>query len=357
MQKQKELHAQSKKGVRDVYATRIQSKFRGDSARRSTRERMAKIELSRDAKLQRTVDNIFRVIREQMKANRSLYGRALVDAAETFRIMDKDGSGYLDAQEFSGALHRMGLGLTEEQVADVLSLVDKDGDGEIDYDEYIALLAKGDPELAQSEDAQVPPTGQVRRACPVPALSQAGVGQVLERKRRERKEQRRAKKRAAKAKSAAATQGHALGQHIMKPQVHTKHLSSKPDRRLVLTDGCGWCSQDRIRLLEEEQAERELKERVYTSEESAAAVQIQSRFRGRQVQKSLTAIRERFRQAQVADAMAQMFMRPSEQSPREGDDSADYSLIQPEGWVPHDRSFEDDVSRTILVASFGFPNV
>ena len=163
MQKQKELHAQSKKGVRDVYATRIQSKFRGDSARRSTRERMAKIELSRDAKLQRTVDNIFRVIREQMKANRSLYGRALVDAAETFRIMDKDGSGYLDAQEFSGALHRMGLGLTEEQVADVLSLVDKDGDGEIDYDEYIALLAKGDPELAQSEDAQVPPPGQVRR--------------------------------------------------------------------------------------------------------------------------------------------------------------------------------------------------
>ena len=117
------------------------------------------------------------------------------------------------------------------------------------------------------------------------------------------------------------------------------------------------CAQDRIRLLEEEQAERELKERVYTSEESAAAVQIQSRFRGRQVQKSLTAIRERFRQAQVADAMAQMFMRPSEQSPREGDDSADYSLIQPEGWVPHDRSFEDDVSRTILVASFGFPNV
>ena len=93
---------------------------------------------------------------------------------------------------------------------------------------------------------------------------------------------------------------------------------------------------------------------MYTSEESAAAVQIQSRFRGRQVQKSLTAIRERFRQAQVADAMAQMFMRPSEQSPREGDDSADYSLIQPEGWVPHDRSFEDDVSRTILVASFGF---
>ena len=29
VQKQKELHAQSKKGVRDVYATRIQSKFRG----------------------------------------------------------------------------------------------------------------------------------------------------------------------------------------------------------------------------------------------------------------------------------------------------------------------------------------
>ena len=62
-----------------------------------------------------------------------------------------------------------------------------------------------------------------------------------------------------------------------------------------------------IRRLEEEQAERELKERVYTSAESDAAVQIQSRFRGRQVQKSLTAIRERFRQAQVADAMASMF--------------------------------------------------
>jgi Ca2+-binding EF-hand superfamily protein len=50
-----------------------------------------------------------------MKSDRKLYGKALADAAEAFRVMDKDGSGALDAAEFGSALKRMGLGLTAEQ--------------------------------------------------------------------------------------------------------------------------------------------------------------------------------------------------------------------------------------------------
>jgi Ca2+-binding EF-hand superfamily protein len=62
------------------------------------------------------VENIFRVIRAGMKSDRTLYGKVLADAAEAFRVMDTDGSGALDREEFGNALERMGLGLTSEQV-------------------------------------------------------------------------------------------------------------------------------------------------------------------------------------------------------------------------------------------------
>lgn len=94
---------------------KIQARCRGKVARRKTSERMAKVALSNDEKLEKMVDNIFRVIRQHMKSDRKLYGKALADAAEAFRVMDKDGSGALDAAEFGSALKRMGLGLTAEQ--------------------------------------------------------------------------------------------------------------------------------------------------------------------------------------------------------------------------------------------------
>ena len=98
------------------------------------------LRLSREEREERQTSNVFRVIRQQMRGNRSLYGQKLADAQRVFALMDSDGSGTMTADEFSDALARLGLGLTAVQVAEVLAAVDADRSGTIEYDEFVALL-------------------------------------------------------------------------------------------------------------------------------------------------------------------------------------------------------------------------
>ena len=117
------------------------------------------LHLSREERAQRLTNNVFRVIRQQMRGNRSLYGQKLADAQRVFALMDVDGSGTMTAEEFSDALTRMGLGLTAVQVGEVLATVDADGSGTIEYDEFVALLgAEFERPVRESgvEEAQPP---------------------------------------------------------------------------------------------------------------------------------------------------------------------------------------------------------
>jgi hypothetical protein len=45
------------------------------------------------------------VLRQQLAASRSLYGQRLSDPRSVFALMDKDGGGSLDAQEFEAVSH------------------------------------------------------------------------------------------------------------------------------------------------------------------------------------------------------------------------------------------------------------
>ena len=68
-------------------------------------------------------------------AGRRLFGHSLRDTYAAFRAFDRDGSGLLSSQAFSGAMVRLDLGLTEEQLAEVFTSIDEDQSGAIDYAE------------------------------------------------------------------------------------------------------------------------------------------------------------------------------------------------------------------------------
>ena len=48
-----------------------------------------------------------------------------------FRVFDKDGNGYITAQEFKHFMTTMGERFSEEEVDEIIREVDKDGDEEV----------------------------------------------------------------------------------------------------------------------------------------------------------------------------------------------------------------------------------
>ena len=59
---------------------------------------------------------------------------------DVFRMLDKDGSGELDAWEFSEAMQHIGLQLSREELEQVMECLDKDGGGSVDIVEFMARM-------------------------------------------------------------------------------------------------------------------------------------------------------------------------------------------------------------------------
>ena len=110
-------------------------------ALKTSHTQAATVQLTKDEKVGRQAENVFRVIKQQMKSgNRKLYGQNLSNAKQVFELMDKDKGGNLSAAEFGTALDRLGLGLSEKQKDEVLAVVDADGSGTVDYSEFMYIL-------------------------------------------------------------------------------------------------------------------------------------------------------------------------------------------------------------------------
>ncbi|KAF7640415.1 hypothetical protein Mgra_00000235 [Meloidogyne graminicola] len=58
-----------------------------------------------------------------------------------FRVFDKDGNGYITAQEFRHFMTTMGEKFSEEEVDEIIKEFDKDGDEQIDYEEFVNAVA------------------------------------------------------------------------------------------------------------------------------------------------------------------------------------------------------------------------
>lgn len=74
-----------------------------------------------------------------MKATNKETDESLIRLA--FKVFDKDGNGYITAQEFKHFMTTMGEKFSEEEVDEIIKEVDKDGDEQIDYEEFVNSFA------------------------------------------------------------------------------------------------------------------------------------------------------------------------------------------------------------------------
>ncbi|KAJ7944986.1 putative Calcium-dependent protein kinase [Quillaja saponaria] len=66
---------------------------------------------------------------------------------KAFEYFDKDQSGYITVEELENALKKYNMG-DEKTIKEIIAEVDTDNDGRINYDEFVAMMRKGNPELA-----------------------------------------------------------------------------------------------------------------------------------------------------------------------------------------------------------------
>jgi hypothetical protein len=69
----------------------------------------------------------------------------------TLQHFDKDGSGFITADELQEALKSHGdSGQVSSHIKEILQDVDRDNDGRINYDEFCAMMRSGNPQIQQA---------------------------------------------------------------------------------------------------------------------------------------------------------------------------------------------------------------
>jgi hypothetical protein len=90
----------------------------------------------------RQLANLIDVLRQAMAhRSRKLYGKTVRDWKGVFALIDRNGTGSVTQAEFKGAMRRMGLGLSDQQVAELMLVLDPDGTGGIEFHELQRVLA------------------------------------------------------------------------------------------------------------------------------------------------------------------------------------------------------------------------
>ncbi|XP_011026960.1 PREDICTED: calcium-dependent protein kinase 3 [Populus euphratica] len=68
---------------------------------------------------------------------------------KAFEYFDKDKSGYITMEELEQALMKYNMG-DSKTIKEIIAEVDTDHDGRINYEEFVAMMRKGNPELASN---------------------------------------------------------------------------------------------------------------------------------------------------------------------------------------------------------------
>ncbi|XP_070538755.1 calmodulin-like [Ptychodera flava] len=57
-----------------------------------------------------------------------------------FRAFDKDGDGFIGAQELRNVMANLGEKMTEEEIEEMIREADTDGNGQVDYEEFVQMM-------------------------------------------------------------------------------------------------------------------------------------------------------------------------------------------------------------------------
>ncbi|XP_010549835.1 PREDICTED: probable calcium-binding protein CML18 [Tarenaya hassleriana] len=57
-----------------------------------------------------------------------------------FKLLDRDGNGYITAAELAHSMAKLGHALTAEELTGMIKEADRDGDGCIDFDEFVQAI-------------------------------------------------------------------------------------------------------------------------------------------------------------------------------------------------------------------------
>lgn len=84
--------------------------------------------------------SIVKQLQNAAAGKRKLFGNVIGDISELFDRIDVNGDGHISRAEFERALARLDLGLTHEQIADMMQMADTDGNSTIERSEFFAAL-------------------------------------------------------------------------------------------------------------------------------------------------------------------------------------------------------------------------
>ncbi|KAM8797330.1 calcium-binding protein 8 [Eudromia elegans] len=73
---------------------------------------------------------------------------SIAEIREAFRVLDRDGNGFISKQELGMAMRSLGYMPSEVELAIIMQRLDMDGDGQVDFDEFMTILG---PKLVSSE--------------------------------------------------------------------------------------------------------------------------------------------------------------------------------------------------------------
>ena len=57
------------------------------------------------------------------------------------RVFDRDGDGYISAEELSQVMLTLGESLTQDEIDEMIREADLDGDGKVGYDEFATMMS------------------------------------------------------------------------------------------------------------------------------------------------------------------------------------------------------------------------
>ncbi|TNN56555.1 Calcium-binding protein 8 [Liparis tanakae] len=89
---------------------------------------------------------------EELGVVRYLSGRKEgPEIREAFKVLDRDGNGFISKQELGMAMRSLGHMPSEVELAIIMQRLDMDGDGQVDFEEFMTILG---PKLLSSETRQ-----------------------------------------------------------------------------------------------------------------------------------------------------------------------------------------------------------